>query len=518
MICLSGLPSGPRREAVVGYLSEQVRAALSGDPAREAIQFKGAWRTWGELAAVVAGLDQAFAALGLGEGAAVACALRNWPEHAAVMMGVVSGGRCLVTMNALLPDEKLAADILAARPPVLVAMAQDWAKPAVRAAAAEVGAAGVSLTGDPAHPVAMVPGLEAIGPGPHQSPLPGVAILMLTSGTTGAPKRVPLKMSVLEQQLIEAQGGRRPSDARDPPPRAGAGLMHASIVHIGGVWGVLGAAMARRPICLMEKFTVPEWRAAVAEHKPIAGGAPPAALRMILDADIPRAELASLTSLGAGTAPLDPEIVDEFLRRYDLPVLSNYGATEFAGGVASWSLKAFRDSWPTKRGAVGRIHRTTEARVVDPETGEPLPFGEEGILELRGFATGDEAAWTRTTDRAVLDADRFLWIKGRADNAIIRGGFKVHPDEVAAVLEQHPAVREASVVALADRRLGQVPAAALILKAGAPAPSDAELADWVRGRLMAYCVPVTFKIVDDLPRTPSMKVSAPAVRELFEGG
>jgi acyl-CoA synthetase (AMP-forming)/AMP-acid ligase II len=167
-------------------------------------------------------------------------------------------------------------------------------------------------------------------------------------------------------------------------------------------------------------------------------------------------------------------------------------------------------------GAVGRVHKTCEARVVDAETGEVLPFGEEGILELKGYAVGEDGAWVRTTDRAVLDADRFLWIRGRADNAIIRGGFKVHPDEVVAVLEQHPAIREASVVGLADRRLGQVPAAAVILRAGAERPSDAELADWVRSRLMAYCAPVQFRVVDELPRTPSMKVSAPAVREMFE--
>lgn len=502
----------------MGYLSDQVRAALAQDPGAKAIQFKGQWRTWGELSAIVAGLDNAFETLGLGDGAAVACALRNRPEQAATMMGVVSGGRCLVTLNALLPDETLAADVVAARPPAIVAAAEDWERPALKAAAAEIGAAGISLTGDPARPVERVAGLEPVGAGPHQPPLPDVAILMLTSGTTGAPKRVPLKMSVLERQLIEAAGGIRAPGANErAAPIMGAGIMHASMVHIGGVWGILGAAMASRPICLMEKFTVPDWRAAVAEHKPLAGGAPPAALRMILDADIPREELASLVSLGAGTAPLDPEIVDEFLRRYDLPVLSNYGATEFAGGVASWSLKAFREYWPTKRGAVGRVHKTTEARVVDPETGEPLPHGEEGILELKGFAVGGDEDWVRTTDRAVLDADRFLWIRGRADNAIIRGGFKVHPDEVVAVLEQHPAVREASVVGLADRRLGQVPVAAVIPRAGAATPTPAELSDWVRARMMAYCVPTQIRIVDDLPRTPSMKVSAPAVRELFEG-
>jgi acyl-coenzyme A synthetase/AMP-(fatty) acid ligase len=266
---------------------------------------------------------------------------------------------------------------------------------------------------------------------------------------------------------------------------------------------------------MLEKFTVQDWRDAVVEHRPKASGAPPAALRMILDANLPKEDLSSLVSMGAGTAALDPAIVDEFLARYDIPVLSNYGATEFAGGVASWSYRAFREFWATKRGAVGRIHKGIEARVVDPETDRELPFGEEGVLELKGFAAGDGESWIRTTDRAVLDADRFLWIKGRADNAINRGGFKVQPDEVIAVLEQHPAVREAAVVGLPDRRLGEVPVAALVLRSGAAEPTPAELAAWVRERLIAYSVPTAFRVVDELPRTPSMKVSAPAVRELF---
>jgi acyl-CoA synthetase (AMP-forming)/AMP-acid ligase II len=499
----------------MGHLSDQIRAALAEDTSEGAIQFRGEWRTWGEVNAIVAGLDQAFAALGLGQGAAIACALRNRPEHLAAMMGIVSGERCLVTLNGLLPDEKLSADVIAARTSVVVASREDWSRPALRDAAIEIGAAGVSLTGDRARPVELVAGLTTIGPGPHQAPLPGMAILMLTSGTTGTPKRVPLRMSVLERQLVEAFGAARPATASDRLRPAAPSIQHASVVHIGGVWGVLGSAMGRRPICLLEKFNVAEWRQAVVEHRPLSGGAPPAALRMILDANIPREDLSSLTSLGAGTAPLDPDIVDEFLARYDLPVLSNYGATEFAGGVASWSLRAFREYWSTKRGSVGRTHKSVEARVVDPNSGEILAHGQEGILELKGFAVAEDDTWVRTTDRAVLDADRFLWIRGRADNAIIRGGFKVHPDEVVAVLEQHPQVREASVVGVADRRLGQVPVAALILRSGALRPSDADLAEWVRARLMAYCVPVRFQIVDDLPRTPSMKVSAPAVRELF---
>jgi acyl-coenzyme A synthetase/AMP-(fatty) acid ligase len=400
---------------------------------------------------------------------------------------------------------------------VVVAARSDWGREAFRAAVKAVGAAGISLTGDSSRPVELVPGLETIGAGPHQAPLPGVAILMLTSGTTGTPKRIPLKLAVLERQLIEAAGGLRHDKPGEAAPvlAANVGIMSGSLVHIGGVWGVLGPAMAGRPTCMLERFTVQDWRDAVVEHRPKASGAPPAALRMILDANIPKADLASLVTLGAGTAALDPAIVDEFLARYDLPVLSNYGATEFAGGVASWSYRAFREYWATKRGAVGRIHKGIEARVVDPATDAELPFGQEGVLELRGFAAGDGEHWVRTTDRAVLDEDRFLWIHGRVDNAINRGGFKVQPDDVVAALEQHPAVREAAVVGLPDRRLGEVPVAALVLKSGATRPSDDELAAWVRGKLLAYCVPTAFRVVEDLPRTPSMKVSTPAVRELF---
>lgn len=497
-------------------LNARIRSALNEAGEAPAIQFQGRWRSWSELARLAQALEATLDSLGAGSGAAVGCLLRNRPEQTTVLLGLLSAGRCLVTLNALLPDDKLAADIAAARCPVLVAEAADWGRASVREAARATGAAGVSLTGDPARPVELAPGLETVGAGPHALPQAEVGILMLTSGTTGKPKRVPLRREVIERQLVEAAGGQRynsPDEA--PPPSGGVAVIHASIVHISGVWGVLGAVLAGRPISLLERFTVEGWRRALVEHRPRSVGLPPAALRMILDADLPKEDLRSLVSIGAGTAGVHPDVVDEFLRRYDLPVLTNYGATEFAGGVASWSLQAFRRDWTAKRGAVGRVHRSIEARVADPETGQILACGEEGILELKGFAVGDGVNWLRTTDRAVLDADRFLWIRGRADNVINRDGFKVQPDEVTAVLQSHPSVREASVVGVPDRRLGEVPVAALVLNEGAPPPTDAELAGLVRARLMPYCAPVSFKVVDELPRTPSMKVSTPAVRELF---
>jgi long-chain acyl-CoA synthetase len=243
--------------------------------------------------------------------------------------------------------------------------------------------------------------------------------------------------------------------------------------------------------------------------------APPSGLRMIVDAGVPKEDLATLLTLRTGTAPVDPRLADDLYERYGLPLLQNYGATEFAGGVAGWTLADFKEFHTRKKGAVGKLNRGISARIVDPESGAELPFGETGLLELRSAQLGDASAWVRTSDLAVLDADDFLWIKGRHDNAIIRGGFKVQPDDVVRALETHPAILEASVVGLPDERLGQVPAAAYVLRRDARQPTHEELAAFLKERLLAYQVPVKFLCLDELPRTPSMKVSQPDLKAMF---
>jgi len=239
-------------------------------------------------------------------------------------------------------------------------------------------------------------------------------------------------------------------------------------------------------------------------------------LKMILDANIPKEELASIKAFTCGTAPISPDTVDQFVERYGTPVLSTYGATEFAGAICGWSYSNFQKYWATKRGSAGRMHPGIEARTVDRETFEPLPPGEVGVLELRGAVLGDGENWVRVSDLAKVDPEHFLWIVGRADNAIIRGGFKVLPDHVVKAIEKHPAIKEASVVGIPDARLGAVPVAAYVVKPGETAPSAEELTAFLREELTPYQVPVQFRQVDELPRTPSMKVSMPAVKALFE--
>jgi acyl-coenzyme A synthetase/AMP-(fatty) acid ligase len=185
---------------------------------------------------------------------------------------------------------------------------------------------------------------------------------------------------------------------------------------------------------------------------------------------------------------------------------------------------ADRRKWGTeKRGSVGRPHPGVELRIVDPANGHDVEPGAVGVLLARApqIAGAHQGEWTRTNDLARIDEDGFVFIEGRVDDVIIRGGFKVDPTSVAAILCQHEDVIDAAVIALPDERLGQVPGAAVVLAAGKQsrpeAELQAELQAWVRSHLAPYAVPVVIRPVDALPRTPTMKIAQVPLVELLKG-
>src|SRR5690606_29867965 len=123
-----------------------------------------------------------------------------------------------------------------------------------------------------------------------------------------------------------------------------------------------------------------------------------------------------------------------------------------------WTLADHQRYWKAKRGSVGRANPGAQLRVVD-EDGHVLGPDAQGRLEVKPAQFAAGADWLRTTALACIDADGFVWILGRADQAIIRGGFKVMPDDVRTALESHPAVRGAAVIGMPDERLGETPVA-----------------------------------------------------------
>ena len=489
---------------------------LSINATADAIEFEGRWYRWGQLSNTVSQVREALDQIAVPADGRVGIFLRNRPSPLAAVLATIAGDRCVVSLNPLFPDDKLRADILALKLPVVIAGAEDLARPGLLDALHEAGTAVVQLDGI-LEGASLLLGFEHPDAEKTIATAPGVIIEMLTSGTTGVPKRVALQRTAFEKSFggaLSYESGRKEGEA--PRLRSDVTSILANpITHIGGLWGALSCMVAGRKACLLERFTVPAWHDAIVRHRPKVAAAVPASLRMILDADIPREDLSSLVALRTGTAPLDPAVTAEFWERYGIPVLQNYGATEFSGSVAGWTLSDFRKFHDAKTGSVGRFQPGVKGRVVDAETGGELPSGQEGILEMKAgqFGIGDD--WLRTTDRAIIDTDGFLFILGRSDNAIIRGGFKVHPDDVVSAIEKHPSIREAVVVGIPDRRLGQVPVAALMLRSGEVAPSDEELKAFLKEKLLPYQVPAEFRYVVDVPRTPSMKPALPQVREIF---
>src|SRR5262245_231987 len=265
---------------------------------------------------------------------------------------------------------------------------------------------------------------------------------------------------------------------------------------------------------MLERFSVDGFVNAIKTHGIKRSGVQPAVVRMLLDADVPKEDLASLEFLISASGPLDPETRDEFEKHFDIPVRLAYGATEFAGSLCAWMPDDIAKFGDSKRNSVGRPLPDTQVRVVDPDTGAELSTGEHGLLEAKVAPISPD--WIRTTDIASIDADGFVTLYGRADGAINRGGFKILPETVRRVLISHPAVRDACVIGVPDKRLGQVPFAAIEATPGMPAPSANELKELVRQSLPVYNVPVAFAIVDELPRNPALKVSLSAVVALYD--
>ncbi|MCU1344548.1 MAG: AMP-dependent synthetase [Acidimicrobiia bacterium] len=494
-------------------LSERLQTLLSLDPTRRAIQYHGRWETWGDLASRVDALDLALQQADLGDGTAVGLVTRNRPAHVATMAAVLCTRRCLVPISSIAADPVVIAELGRLDIAALVADEQDWARVGLLDECRARGILGIEVGADPHTPLRLhVPPT----PRPHE-PQPGVAVLMPTSGTTGPPKRIQYTYERLNGALTRIanySSATARSLGGEPGYHSGVVIAPLALAHVGGFWAAMQALVEGRTLALLDRFEPLAWAALVQEHQAKISPLPPAAMRMVMDADIPVAMLQSLVSVACGTAPLDPDLADAFTARFGVPVLTAYGATEFPGGLVGWSLGDYQMYWKQKRGSAGRARPGITIRIVDHDSNETLRAGAEGIISVCSpqATVASSDGWIRTTDIGRMDDDGFLWIVGRADDAIIRGGFKVLPQTVEAALRSHPSVVEAGVTGLPDERLGQVPVAAVVVR---EAVEPTELMAWVRDRLPSYAVPVEIRVVSELPRTTSMKVAKAELRALF---
>jgi acyl-CoA synthetase (AMP-forming)/AMP-acid ligase II len=231
----------------------------------------------------------------------------------------------------------------------------------------------------------------------------------------------------------------------------------------------------------------------------------------------------SLRFVRSCSSSLSPELARKLEEHVGAPVLDAYGMTEAAHQMASNPLP------PGERvlGSVG-LPTGVEMAILDAE-GNELPGGSTGEVAVRGpnVMDGYEAnpranaeafagRWFRTGDQGVLDRRGYLTLVGRIKELINRGGEKIAPGEIDAVLLQHPAVAEAVAFGVPHRTWGEEVAAAVVLNPGATEVGEKELKDFCRQRLADYKVPRHIHLVDEIPKTATGKVQRRSIAASLE--
>jgi len=493
--------------------ADRVRETFARDAARASIEYRGRTFRWGDVAAAADALDRLLESAGVAPGLAVGVVAHNRAAQLGTAYALMSRGRCATLISPALTPERLAAEIRSLRLPMVAAAEELIAEPAVRAALAETGAAAIALRSDFVGAAQLTEGFSRVAAGREYRARPEGGVEISTSGTTGDPKRISHPSVTLEKAALSEVGVMANIEARVEPERRNAPFLMPYPISTAACFHTFHPAMTGRAIALMDKFDIDEWLDAMRRHRPPCAYSPPAGMRMLLEAKPPREIFAGTLAVRTGGAPLESEAIARLHAEYGLRITPQYGATEYCGVVTWWPMEDLERHAESKRSSVGRARPDVELRVISTETGKPLPAGETGILEVRVGRVGPE--WMRSTDLATIDADGFLFIRGRADDAINRGGFKILPEPLADVLRLHPSVRDASVVGMPDPRLGEVPVAAVELREGVSAPSEDELLAHVRRHVPSYQVPTRIRVVAALPRNAMQKVVRAQVREMF---
>jgi len=344
-----------------------------------------------------------------------------------------------------------------------------------------------------------------------------IAVLLMTSGTTAAPKSAVLRHSNLAAYLFG-------SVEFDSVPETDATLVSVPPYHIAAVANALSNLYSGRRIVYQRQFAPAEWLDRVAGERVTHAMVVPTMLARIVGELGARGTEGpgSLRSLSYGGAKIAPEVIEEALRLFPGTGFVNaYGLTETASSIAVLGPEdhqaAIASDDPAVRarlGSVGRPLPTVEIEVQD-EAGKPCAAGEIGDIVVRGAQVAGEYleagslvrddGWFPTRDRGYLDADGYLFVRGRADDTIIRGGENIAPAEIEDVLNGHPAVLDSVVAGVPDAEWGHRIGAFIIVRPGVEV-TPADLQGWVRQRLRGSKTPDYLLFVEEFPTTPTGKV------------
>ena len=341
------------------------------------------------------------------------------------------------------------------------------------------------------------------------------AVLLFTSGTTAAPKAAILRHRHLTSYVVGSV------------EFAGAGDDEAVLVsvppyHVAGLANLMSNLYGGRRIVYLPQFDAEAWVAAVRDHAITHAMVVPTMLARI--ADVLEADgggLPTLRALSYGGARTPSTVLQHVMDLLpDVALTNAYGLTETSSTIAVLgpedhrAARAGDETAIARLASAGQVLPTIEVEVRGDD-GAALPPGEVGEIWVRGEQVSgeydgqqaplDEAGWFPTRDRGSLDADGYLFIEGRADDTIIRGGENIAPAEIEDVIIRHPDIEQVAVVGIPDDEWGQCIAAVIVTRSGAELAED-DVREFARQSLRGSKTPEVVVFRDALPYTETGKL------------
>lgn len=515
-------------------LYQILQIASSSFRDKRATGFLGAFLTFGEVKSHVDRLATSLAKLGVVKGDRVGIMLPNCPQYLVSFFAIVRLGAIVTNINpiytprevqmvandsgvkAVIVLDLMAAVVLGVKANtqienVIVTSLQEYsANPEI---APEAPAGTLSFA-------KVIAETEIDLPRVVITPEEDVAVLQYTGGTTGVPKGAMLTHFNLYANVIQSYvWGRELTQRGDERYLMVIPYFHIYGQTVGMLLGTWNGAM-QIPV---PKFDPDALIQAIKTYKPtFFPGVPTLYISMLNHPEIKTCGLEYVRRFNSGSAPLPVEVIEQFEQLSGAMLYEGYGLTETSPTTHSTPTLARR-----KPGSIGLTYPSTEAKIVDLETGlEEVPLGAEGELCIRGpqvmkgyWNRPDETSialrdgWLYTGDVARMDEDGYFYIVQRKKDMIIVSGFNVYPNEVEDVLFTHPAVLEAVVIGLPDKYRGESVKAFVVLKPGASATIE-ELSEFCKTNLAKFKVPSVIELVEGLPKSAVGKVLRRELREM----
>jgi acyl-CoA synthetase (AMP-forming)/AMP-acid ligase II len=355
----------------------------------------------------------------------------------------------------------------------------------------------------------------------------GIAAQIFTSGTTAAPKAALLRHANLVSYILGTVEFCCAAEQE-------AALVCVPPYHIAGIAALLSSIYAMRRIAILPNFDAQAWLALIDEERVTNAFLVPTMLARIIQAidTGERADISSLQSIAYGGGRMPLQLVERALALFPNTGFTNaYGLTETSSTIALLGPEdhraAFASTDPIVRGRLGSVGHplpTVEIEIRD-DAGRKLPAGERGEIFVRGEQVSgeyrerkaiDADGWFPTRDAGWLDDEGFLFLAGRADDVIVRGGENISPGEIEDVLVSHPAIADAVAVGVPSTEWGESVGIAITVRSGHATPDDEALRSLIRERLRSSRVPERIVVMDALPYNEMGKLLRREVRKLLQ--